>query len=236
MISKDFATEIFPEERVNESKKIIKKMLEICKNPYIALSFGKDSLVMMDLIYSINPEIECIFLKSEETFFMYDFERVIDWYKNNKDIRLNIVNTTKNWQIAKKKSNKDFYLDDFFYGFDGVFMGLRIRESKNRKHTLIKKENNLVYKYIMKYKNGKRKNMYRCCPMAEWKAEEIYVYLIAKELEMLDIYKKDGFERRTTARFSKGAMGCNTLFWIKKNNPENFNKICKKIPEVKFFI
>ena len=231
---------VLPEWRIGESIKIIKKMFELCENPYIALSFGKDSLVLLDLIYSIK-KIECIFLKSEESYLMYNYEQIIEKYKRSHAIKLKIVDTKRltesamNWQIARKKGNKDFLLDEFF-GYDGIFMGLRIEESRARKITLIRKENNIISPRIMMYKNGKRKGMLRCCPISNWKKAEVYSYLKVKNLPMLDIYESEGENIRTTARLTGDAVRNNSLFWIRKNKPENFNKITKILPELRYFI
>lgn len=226
-------------KRIKESTDIIKKMLELCKNPYIALSFGKDSIVMMDLIYSVSPGIPCLFLKSDESFLMYNYEEVIESYKETHVLNLNIVETNRltenqnDWEKARKSGNKDFKLIDSF-DFDGVFMGLRIEESKGRRLTLIKPENNEIGKRIMQYKTGERSGRYRCCPVADWKGIEIEIYCRAKGLKMLDIYEKYGHQIRTTARLTGNAVRSNALEWIKMNKPENWNQIIKLLPELRY--
>ena len=212
-------------------------MLSNCNNPYLALSFGKDSLVMLDIVIEFSPDIPCLFLKSEESYLMYDYEKVISSYPY---INLTIIETNRlsenehDWNKSRKAGNKDFYLPDFF-GYDGVFMGLRIEESRARKITLIRKENNQVGKRIMKYKQGHRKGMLRCCPVSDWSSFEIMMYLKEKNLAYLDVYN-EGDHIRTTARITGDAARSNTLFWIKRNKPENWNKIRKILPELAGYI
>lgn len=226
---------IIIESRIAESLEIVERMFEVSRNPYLALSFGKDSLVMLDLVRKIKPGITCLFLKSEESFLMYNFEDLIKYYN---DINLQIIETNRltehgfDWSKSRKAGNKDFYRPEFFAGYDGIFMGLRIDESKARRISLIKRENNKIGKFIMQYKAGKRKGMYRCCPVAKWSAFEILHYLKCKNLPFLDIYS-EGEHIRTTARITGDAHRQNALFWIKKNKPENWNKLIKLMPELK---
>jgi len=227
----------FLQHKINKSKAIISQMLSLCSNPYLALSFGKDSVVMLDLVREQKPDIKCLFLKSEESFLMYNYQELIDYYS---DLNLEIVDTfrlTENnheWTKARKAGNKDFMLPQFFNGYDGVFMGLRIEESKVRKITLINPRNNEVGLRIMKYKAGQRKDMHRCCPVADWTAFEVMTFAQEKGLKMLDAYQQ-GDHIRTTARLTGDAVRQNTLFWIQQTKPENWNALINMIPELKFF-
>ena len=223
------------EFRVDDSMSIIEDMLSLSSNPYLALSFGKDSLVMLDLVRRLKPDVKCLFLKSDETYYMYNYEEVI---KKHKGINLQIVSTHRlmennyDWEKARKAGNKDFMHDDFFAGYDGVFMGLRIDESKGRRFSLLHKENNKIGRFIMQYKTGRREGMYRCCPMAKWKAFEVLLYLKAHNIPFLDVYDQ-GEHIRTTARITGDAQRQNALTWIKVNNPENWRKLIKMIPELR---
>ena len=225
-------------QRIQESLSIVQQMLGLSKNPYIALSFGKDSLVMMDLVYRLSPGVKCLFLKSEESFLMYNYEELIEWYQKNRQLNLHIVKTQRlsehnfDWNRARKAGNQDFYLDGFFDGYDGIFMGLRMEESPPRMVTLAAKEHNRIGKFIMQYQAGKRKGMYRCCPVAEWTSFEIMFYLQKCKLPMLDVYRL-GDHIRTTARITGTSVRRHTLFWIKKNKPENWNRIVQILPELR---
>lgn len=225
--------------RTDKSRAIISKMLSLCSNPYLALSFGKDSVVMLDLVREQFPDIPCLFLKSEESFLMYNYEEVIRQYRDM-GVKVEIVETMRltehgfDWEKARKAGNKDFFLEPFFRGWDGVFMGLRIEESKPRKMTLTKKINNEVGDKIMRYKSGRRHGMHRCCPMAYWKSHEVLAYINKKKLPCLDIYSQ-GAHIRTTARLTGDSVRQNTLFWIQKNKPENWNKLVAMLPELKYY-
>lgn len=227
------------QRKIDRSRAIIEQMLSLCSNPYLALSFGKDSLVMLDLVQEQCPEIPCLFLKSEESYLMYNYEEVINFY-TERGLNLRIINTNRlsehdfQWEKARKAGNKDFLLPEFFDGWDGVFMGLRIEESKARRMTIIRKEHNEIGFRIMQYKGGQRKDMYRACPMADWSGFEVMLYAQEGGLKLLDVYE-NGEDTRTTARLTGDAVRQNTLFWIQKTKPENWNRLIQMIPELQFF-
>lgn len=209
----------------------------MCDKPYLALSFGKDSLVMLDLVRSVRPDINCIFLESEESRLLYDYDRVISLYLkdglNLTTVKTNRLSENETWTAARKAGNADFFLSEF-EGWDGVFMGLRIEESKSRKYSLIKKENNEISDKIMVYRTGPRKGMLRCCPMAYWTAFEVLFYLKEKNLPYLNVYDNGHFIR-TTARLTGDAERNNALHWIKQTDISRYNKIVSMIPELKYF-
>jgi 3'-phosphoadenosine 5'-phosphosulfate sulfotransferase (PAPS reductase)/FAD synthetase len=212
-------------------------MLTLCNNPYIALSFGKDSIVMMDLIYSIAPEIQCLFLTSQESFLMHNFEDLINHYKISHKLNLKIIygdelESTNTIDEARKKRKSNWYSDDFL-SKDGVFMGLRIEESKARKMTLLNKENNKIFKRIMQYKNGERNGQYRCCPVADWSAFEIMHYCEINNLPLLEVYRF-GEQIRTSARLPREEHRQSALASIKMSNPENYNKLLTLLPELRY--
>jgi len=150
------------------SRQSIERMLELSKNPYIALSFGKDSLVMLDLVRQYVPDIPCRFLKSSETYLLANYEEIIDYYVSD-GVNLHVVNTDRISEADSWKGARDLGDDDMEKllnegDFDGVFMGLREEESRARKITL--KCNNQYGFRVMRYKSGKRKGWFRCCPIS----------------------------------------------------------------------
>lgn len=224
--------------KIDLANEIIAKMLELSSNPYLALSFGKDSLVMLDLVLKQFPDIQCNFLKSDESDLMHDFKGIEEWYLTNKSLNLNIVNTHRmqevgwDYALAQKGKKDDWFLDGFIHDkfgnkFDGVFMGLRIEESKARRMTLLKKSNNVEYKFIHKYKTGKRKDTYRCCPIAHFSESEIMEYLKENKLKYLEIYRF-GSHIRTSARLPRKSTLAESSFWLQKNDPERYRQLkCK---------
>lgn len=217
--------------RIEKSRAIVEKMLSLCSNPYLALSFGKDSLVMLDLVREQYPEIPCLFLKSEETFLLHEYEDVIAHYRD-RGVNIRVVEMRHLNYDFEGGANNEFQQDAFFDGWDGVFIGLRIEESKARRMTLVSKKHNEIGYRIMQYKSGRRKGMYRCCPMADWKAEEVMIYAKEKQLKLLSAYTDSSVRTSAQMVYSSGLVA--QMAHLKRTNISAYNRIVSMIPELSY--
>lgn len=227
-------------EKVKRTEENVFKMLEICKNPYIAFSCGKDSSVMADIVLKINKNITCRFVSSGETRIIHNVDSIIDYFKSKYKMPFEEINFdrvfSEEWQSAtfdeqRKAGNKDIQtLDNEKY--DGVFIGLRKQESRGRSITLRKcKAENLpdnMYKY-------KAKEFYRMCPLADWTTEDVGAYIESNGIKTLDWYNEYGYDSRTTARLTGDAVRQNTLFYIKTKNIYGYQKLIERFPELKIY-
>lgn len=220
-------------KRIETSRGIIKNMLRLSQNPYLALSFGKDSLVMLDLVREQYQEVPCLFLKSEETYLLHEYEPVIEHYRQT-GVNIEIVEMRHlNHDFEVGAASNEFQQPAFFRGWDGVFMGLRIEESKARRISIIRKESNLEGYRIMRYKGGDRAGMLRCCPVADWTAFEIMLYAKEKQLKMLAAYTDETV--RTSAQLPFANVLQTNLQDLKYRNPSNYNRLLALMPELRKF-
>ena len=237
-LSKDQALEVINKDKIQLALKIIESTFKYCSDPYIALSFGKDSIVMSHLIHQIKENVECLFLTGDETFLMYDYQELITFYQEVHKWNIKIIKTTplkdNDFKLdeARSERKKLWFLDDFLK-HDGVFMGLRAEESKGRKLTLYSKDN--IEFGIYKYTSGLRSGQYRSCPVGNWKESDILLYTRAFDLKLLNVYNI-GPGIRTSARIPRESQRANCLFDIKRSNPQNFNKLVSLIPELKNYV
>ena len=69
------------EEKYNHSKQVIKAVLANSKKPVALCSFGKDSIVMLDLIMKVKPGIDVIFFREPyfQQKFVYAQKIMADW-------------------------------------------------------------------------------------------------------------------------------------------------------------
>lgn len=212
------------QHKIEESLIIIEQMFKLSSNPYISLSFGKDSLVMADLVTKLNPKIPCLFLKSEFSYYLGDFESLIEFYR-----------TYFNNLIVIEGE----FFGDLQSDFDGVFIGLRLKESKKRKMSLLRKENNEHGKFIMRYKHDTKeaptKGIYRCCPVAMWEFYEEELYLSSFNLPYLKLYDDFGFTQRTST-WLDDYIKCNDLQKIKNSYPEKWNYLVTLNPDLRLKI
>lgn len=224
--------------RVANTEERINAMLEITEAPYIALSCGKDSTVMADLILR-QRRIPCRFVSSGETRIIHNVDDVLNYFK-----RLTVVEEinfdrvfSKEWAEAsfdeqRKAGRRDIQsLNNDNY--DGVFLGLRKEESRGRCISLAKCQTKGLPRYTYKY-IGER-TFYRFCPLADWTYQDVGAYIVEHNLPVLDWYTAFGFQSRTTARLTGDAIRQNTLFWIKCHNPEGYHLLIKRFPELSIY-
>lgn len=224
-----------------EATKNIKEMLSVVKNPYIAFSCGKDSSVLADMILQINPRVPLRFISSGETRILHNVDDVLDYFVKKYNAKIEEINFdrvwTEEWKDAtfdeqRKAGRRDIQSIDNS-SFDGVFMGLRIDESRARSISLKKCHTDGTPKFTYKYNN---KNFYRLCPLALWKTEDIGAYITKNSIPVLNWYREFGFESRTTARLTGDSLRQSTLFYIKATNPAGYAKLIRRFPELSVLV
>ena len=202
---------------VNKTKGFISWALKKVKKPYVACSFGKDSAVMLHLVLSVDPDIDVRFVRWEgETEHIDNYDEVIkEWgLKNLTQVYLN--------RLLLEDKRKDRFDAD---GYDSFFVGLRTEESTARRITL--------KKLGMFYFNSD--SMYRICPLADWKTDDIATYVLSNSLPTLGSYIQHGFESRTAARIPRADFGIRNQFLtdLKQRDFDSYQKILQKFPEIK---
>lgn len=202
--------------QIRESKRIIQTSLELYPNAkkYIALSFGKDSLVMWDIIKEINPSIPCFFYHVDYTKDFYNFGELIEYY--GPQMNLTTKDVTQILKQNKKNTHELFKL--ILPNKDLAFVGLRREESKARRLHIDR------FGTIFLRKDNKV-NVY---PLANWRTTHIEMYIKTKNLKVLSKYEKLGFGERTTAKIPSH-MEEEELEKLKSVDITSYNKIRKAL-------
>ena len=183
-------------------------------------SLGKDSLVLLDLIYPKFKRVVCVFM-----YFVPNLEhiqRYIDWV-NTKYPRVEFVQIT-HWNLSyilrsglycvpnpKVKLIKLADVTEAMklrFGIHYVFLGMKKADSMNRRLMLDGYEN---YE-----KNG------LVYPLADWTQKEILAYMRHKKLPEPVRYSKK----------ASGGVGFNEdcFVWLRENYPQDLEKIFKTFP------
>lgn len=234
------------EKAIKKSLGIIKEGLECCQNPYIACSWGKDSIVLLWLVRQVDKDIPVVFKNSNYCFpdtyeirdkllKEWDIQNYIELppavdYKEivglfglpdiNRDHR-------KQDKIVKmlKKDIRDELKD-----FDGVFLGIRATESSKRRKMI--KSNGA----IQRLKSGLVKIM----PIAYWSFGLLWQVIEEFQIPMNKIYYKDKIIPREWIRnsgiLSTDGAGRGKIQWIKYYYPSIYRKLCRDYPEVKSYV
>ena len=233
------------QRHIDQAKEIIGGVLRHVKSPYVAFSCGKDSSVLAHLVLSIHPGTPLRFLSSGETRLVHNVDDVLAYFKKLggviQEINVDRVFSEEwkdaTWTEQRKAGNKDMeLLNDQEY--DCIFMGLRAGESRNRKISLYNCQDKDLPPFCHRYVTGKRRDMIRCCPLAQWSTEDVGAYILQHDIPFLDWYAlhERGFKERTTARLTGDAVRQNALFWLKKYKPDNFYKLANRFPEFRMYV
>jgi 3'-phosphoadenosine 5'-phosphosulfate sulfotransferase (PAPS reductase)/FAD synthetase len=205
----------------NKTSGFIRWALERVENPYVACSFGKDSSVMLHLVLQHKPDVQVNFMCKTETDLIDDYKSVINWWKQNMKVNINRISYL-GWLEGATKTGiaKNMPTE----GFDSYFVGIRKDESVGRRITLLK--DGLFYKM----KDGKT----RISPMADWKVNDVAVYMLANNLPILRAYKREGFEARTTSNIPSKYPN-EALARLKNADIMAYNKLLKILPDAKYY-
>jgi 3'-phosphoadenosine 5'-phosphosulfate sulfotransferase (PAPS reductase)/FAD synthetase len=156
---------------------------------YLALSWGKQSIILAHMIWTMDPEVPCVFRKNPLSDLINNFNEVRDnflsaWKLNYEEF---------NGDTDLKRNGLRYMRDN---GLQVVIMGLAADESNGRRMTLAAADRYNLFRYSNGY--------FRSCPLRNWKIIDIAAYTYAYDLPVLDTYKKFGFEARTSAGITPG--------------------------------
>lgn len=235
-------------------------MQEIAPRAYVSLSFGKQSLILAHMLYGMAPETPMYFLASSETWLMHDYAAVIASFLERWPVRLTIVQTnhaaldidapiawlseqhssirwemrppgspTWTWKESRDAGDRDLQEMVERTDFDGWYWGLAKEESRARAITLSTRWKGQPHPAIFRYTDGK----YRCCPLMHWKTVDLAAYIATHDLPMLDAYRIDGLDTRTTARIRRRPVENGVMGQIRRYNGDSFNRLIDRFPELR---
>lgn len=217
-------------DKIIWSEQVILNALKSHKYPYVACSWGKDSIVMLHLIRKFCKDITVVFnntmVEYPETY-KYRDRMLQEWkiknYYETKPIK-DFWRCVKEYGYPKLRSSNQGnttpqcckYLKDYpakklskEKGFDCAFIGILGEESMQRRLLFIKHG----YHYFVK-----KENIHKVQPIIIWKDEDIYEYVRIKRIPMNQIYSK---LKGKMAR--NGCMPCTGFIgWEKKLAKLNF--------------
>lgn len=166
--------------RVKKSKRVIEEAL-LLDDAYVAISWGKDSTVMLHLCQQVKPDILAICYSSIEQEYVSNYSETINNYcakfsTNYLDIKAEKGNAETSDTVQDRINAVNNH--------PVAFVGLRAEESINRRRSLRK------YGLIHQYQTGKHSGNYRVCPLAWWSWQDVWAYIFYYEIPYLDLYDK----------------------------------------------
>jgi phosphoadenosine phosphosulfate reductase len=243
---------------VEYSKRIIRDALAQSMKPYVACSWGKDSLCLLHLVCNERPGIDAIWVTTDEFDEWPGTYDVAQSFCDRHDVNLSTVATmpvtecyrrtggfyvfaeTEDQRRADRDYNRSFIeaitnkADEM--GCNLAFIGLRQEESKGRR-IMLRKHGSLFY--------AKSRDVMECFPLSRWTGKDVWAYIALNELPYPELY--DYAEDRERAR--NGAMFAanvptyggeshynGQLAALKQVYPDLFNHFAAEFPEVRCYV
>lgn len=221
---------------VKEAKSIVRRAIEKADFT-VSWSAGKDSTAMTHLVKSVCPDIpiiiqfdDCDWLEKEPYV-----ERIIKKYG------WNIHRVYPKFSIWEQALKTNIGTDNICaqshnltkYGFidpldkkrkqlncDGAMLGLRMKESIARKINLASR--GPIYET--------KKGGWRCCPLWNWEARDVFAYMTHRDIEINPCYLKNKFLEPEEIRLSwalptPSGISRNDMAHIRYYYPEHYRKL-----------
>ena len=239
---------VFKKDKISKAKQEIQEFLKYNPKSYVALSGGKDSVVVLHLALSVDPNIQVMTHKDD-----FDFPESLGYVKNLSKIlsfKLDILQPPVNlWSIISQidivddiHSKGTELSDRYFYsmikeykkenGFTGAFLGLRAEESRARRL-------NRIMKGVSYYNKSMDQSI--CQPIVDWKAWEVLAYIHGNNIPLHPVYYKTMF-KASPEEIREGWMlpgsraNQGQVQWLKYYYPDHFYKLAKVKPELLYYV
>ena len=233
------------ERRIKEAEAAIRQAVETSSNPAVSFSFGKDSLVCVDIATKIKPDILIINIDRgkggdlEEAVEMYDkYAKQQGWnYHRVKTPRelLDIYKEAGSITKVSREKNRANLLKGILaarkqFSIDCEITGLRTEEATGRGYL----------RRFGTFHFSKAENIWKCKPVLHWTGEDVWAYIISRNLPYLRWYDLEapfvGYERARYSNWAGVYMAEQGRFVrLKHNYPEEYALLAKTFPEISVY-
>lgn len=239
----------------------IKKMLSLAPRSYVSVSFGKQSICLAHMVYSVCPEMPMYFLASGESWHIHNFSEVIGNFLSHTPINLEIIQTNHGAidiaRYVEELSGRHPNIKWQHRGNPDVTLSWKetrdagqhdLREMCSRDewdgwYWGLSKEESYGRRMTLSYRWGREQphssifryedGKFRCCPLMNWTIYDIAGYISTHGIQLLNEYEAYGLEARTTARATKMMAEEGGIALLKKRNLNGFNVLCARFPELR---
>lgn len=207
---------------IASAQKSIDRVCSVTDSAMLFCSFGKDSLVLLDLLYPRFKRILCVFM-----YFVKDLEHIDRWikwaqakYPNAEFVQVPHWNLTyilrsglycvANPKVKLMKLADVVKAMRLKYGIGYCFLGMKKADSMNRRLML------------KGYEESGYENAGLVYPLADWTQKDILAYMRQRNLPAPIRYS---LKASTGVGFNEDC-----LLWLRNNYPQDLQKIYKVFP------
>ena len=232
-------------DKVEKAIKVIKEAVNMNKKMSISCSYGKDSIVLLDLVMKVTKNI--IVIQSDSGYQLPDTYRIRDYYENEynyktiiveqlmpfqkflKEYGMQSINRSRSQHQKVIQTTKKDRLNEKAKenGIELIFWGLRKSESNARDKFLIDR--------TIFYNNTKK--MWFCSPLSYFTSTDIWTYIFTNKLEYPNFYDMQNCGKtrewiRNTSWVTTDGANKGSLIWLRYNFPDYYEKLKKNFKEV----
>lgn len=234
------------QNKLDKVFEIIDQALTEYTNPYLSMSWGKDSMFLYFLIREVKPDIPVIYLNSG--YALPDTYKIRDFVLEKYDINYHEIqqpvdyvelcrmvglphDRTRNGQKKAVELLKKNLLDEFAEnnGFDLCFWGIRKDESRARDMMFAK------YGFFIR-----TTKIHKCHPIALLTIDQLFYFYEKFKFPMNEIYSKTKFlnkyQIRNTGWLSTDGARKGQIVWLKYYYPDYYIKLVNLFPEIKAYV
>lgn len=244
--------------RAERSKRIIHSALTASSRPYVACSWGKDSVCLLHLVCQKMPTVDVIWVQTDDYDEWPGTDKVAEQFAEMYPINIHTVQAMPVTECYRqvggfyvfpeteeqRKADRQ-YADSFIQAITGkakelncdvAFIGLRRQESKGR-DWLLRSRGDTFY--------AKTYGIMECMPIGDWTGRDVWAYIAKHNLPYLELYDlaEDREWARNGAMFAAnvpeygGAMHYRgQLAALKGMYPGLFNQFAAEFPEVRNYV
>lgn len=220
-------------QRVRQALSVVRRALKATNGWHVALSGGKDSTVVYDLVRTFNPDAPAIW--SDDEYYLPEtiqyINGLIEDGANVHHIRTNAQH--RDWFTVSGDWNG---IDDYAKAngwSGGVFLGLRKQENNYRRAHL-NSFGTLFY--------SEKDQLWHCNPIADWKTEDVWAYIVSRRLKYNLAYDKlaeigvDLEHQRIGPFATERATEMGALAVLRRGWPDEYLRFVNNHPEGRNFI
>ena len=202
--------------KIETARRNIETMLSQADRSYVALSWGKHSIVMAHMVFSIDPSVLFVHWSGPDANLIADFDQVRDTFLAS--FPLNYLELSEGEFGRLSLAVKEFVKT---HDMNGVFLGLCAYESKGRKITIRSSDTENIFVY----KTG----MSRCCPIGKWVQDDVAAYISLHGLPLLSTYHRYGLDARTSVGVTPGYHSERGIDMISSTKQEAIHRRWRKV-------
>lgn len=221
-------------KKVQRSLQIIEEAITI-SSPYVAISWGTDSINLLHLCQQVRPDILAVNIGDELEDLQNNYSEVTQNYCDRFPTNYQRI-------LYDEETEGGFYdtVVKVAKAYPMGLIGVRAEENPKRKLAITK------FGLIHQYQSGKRKDCWRAFPLAWWNWRDKWAYTVLHDLPYLKSYDNPASGDRSRSRTAvvhnfdlhrgkhqDGIVRHGAMAQLRKIAPEYFSYYADLYPEIK---